>query len=462
MNATKTWNPLAELRTQLHGTLLEPQDTGFAEAVQGWSLGHQHHPSVVLIAQQSSDVVAAVQFARVQRLPIAVQATGHGFVRAADGALLINVSRLNSVQVNPISQTAMVQPGATWAQVLEVAHEFGLTGLVGDTPSVGAIGYTLGGGFGWFARKYGLGCDTLLEAQVVTIDGVLRTVNAELEPELFWGLRGGAGGLGIVTEMTIRLFPENTVTAAQIVFPLETARNAMRTYRDWVKTAPFEVTSRIAIMHGPDVEFLPPFLRGKTAVMLQAVYSGSEAGAQVALLELMRIPGSIAQIVNRIPPTRLGEFFGAPPAPTESVGRAEQLSSLTDEALDALFSFAQSQPAPLYLLEVRHMGGAVARVDDDATAFAHRKANFFVNYHAMVFAPPVREVAKMSVEQFTNTLEPFATGPIMPNFINADEGLERDHAAYPGLKTIRLAMLKSRFDPANVLRFARTPGSRPA
>jgi FAD/FMN-containing dehydrogenase len=312
--------------------LLEPQDAGFAEAVQGWSLGHQHHPAAVLVAQDANDVVAAVQFAQVYGLPIAVQSTGHGFVRAADGALLINVSQLNKVEVDPLTQTATVQAGATWTQVLSAAHAHGLTGLVGDTPSVGAVGYTLGGGLGWFGRKYGLGCDALLEAQVITMDGILRTVSAEQTPELFWGLRGGTGGLGIVTEMTVQLYPENTVTAAQIIFPLESAREAVRAYSNWTKNAPDEVSSRVMVTHGPDVEFLPPFIRGRTAIMLQAVYSGAEENAQAMLQDLLSIPGSLAKIVDRIAPTQLGQFFGAPPAPSESVGRAEQLSELTDEA----------------------------------------------------------------------------------------------------------------------------------
>jgi FAD/FMN-containing dehydrogenase len=460
--AQQTLGLFEELRAQLTGALLEPQDTGFTEVAQGWSLGHQHHPAAVLVAQDANDVVAAVQFAQVYGLPIAVQSTGHGFVRAADGALLINVSKLNKVEVDPLTQTATVQAGATWAQVLEVAHTHGLTGLVGDTPSVGAVGYTLGGGMGWFGRKYGLGCDALLEAKVITMDGVLCTVNAEQTPELFWGLRGGTGGLGIVTEMTIQLYPENTVTAANIIFPLESARDAARAYRDWIQTVPNEVSSRIMVMHGPDVEALPPFIRGRTALMLQAVYSGSEADAQTILQRLVNIPGSSVKIVECIAPKQLGQFFGAPPAPTEAVGRAEQLSELTDAMIEALVQFAESQPAPFYLLEVRHLGGAVAEVSDDATAFAHRNAGFLVNYHALVFAPFVREIAAASVAAFTKTLEPFASGKIMPNFLNGDEGVERDRAAHPGLKQMHLAMLKARFDPANLLRFARTPGSRPA
>jgi FAD/FMN-containing dehydrogenase len=168
-------HPLATFRSQLYGTLLKPHEAGFETAVQGWALGYRHRPKLVVLAKETA---LAVRFARAEGLPIAVQSTGHGFVRAAEGGLLLNVSQLVQVEVDPVMQTATVQAGATWAMVLQAAQPHGLTGLVGDTPSVGATGYTLGGGTGWFARKYGLGCDALLETQVVTPDGVLRTVNA--------------------------------------------------------------------------------------------------------------------------------------------------------------------------------------------------------------------------------------------------------------------------------------------
>ncbi|MCA9837511.1 MAG: FAD-binding oxidoreductase [Trueperaceae bacterium] len=456
----KTTDQFQELRSQVLGQVLEPHEPGFAQASQGWSLGHKHQPKAVLVAKTTADIVAAVQFAQVHGLAIAVQATGHGFVRAADDALLINLAGLTKVQVNPASQTATVQAGASWAQVLKAASPYGLTGLLGDTPSVGAVGYTLGGGMGWFGRKYGLGCDALLEAQVVTMDGQLRTVSAEHQAELFWGLKGGAGGLAIVTEMTIKLYLESAVTAAQFVFPLEYARQAMEGYREWLKRVPDELSSRLMFAHGPDVPFLPPFLRNQTALIIQAVYAGPETEAAKTLEALSFIPGSIAQIINRIRPAELGMFFGAPPAPSESVGQAEQLSEFSDEVIELALAFAKSQPAPFYMFELRQLGGAVANISHEVTAFAHRNAAFLLNYHALVFSPEVRAKSQLSVSAFSKLFAPVASGEIMPNFLNGDEGEARDHAAYPGLKSMRLAMLKARFDPENRLRYARTPGSR--
>jgi FAD binding domain len=460
LSSTKPFNPLDDLRARVTGSLLEPGETGFDTAIAGWSLGHTHHPAAVLVAHTEADALEAVRFARDHGVPLAVQATGHGFVRSADGGLLLNVSHLNAVRINPEAQTATVQPGATWGEVLEAAGAHGLTGLTGDTPSVGAVGYILGGGTGWFVRKYGLGCDSLLECRIVTPDGVLRTVNASSDPELFWGLRGGGGGFGVVTSMTLKLYPAETVLAGQVIFPLERAKEVMRAYRDGLKTVPDELTSRLVLLRGPDAEFMPPFMRGRVALAVQLCFAGSKAEAEGVIAPLLTQPGALMQIVQEIAPAELGRFFNAPPSPTESHGRAEHLDTLSDAAIDALVEFAARETPPMYLLEVRHLGGAMARVPDDATAFAHRRTAFLVNVRAVVLDPRWRASAVSSVKDFAGVLQPFASGSVSPNFVGSDEGLERDRAAYPGLKTMRLSLLKMRFDPKNLFCFARTPGSR--
>lgn len=459
----KTLNStFASLRSRVIGKVLEPTDAGFEQSVQGWSLGYRHHPAVMVLAQDAVDVLETVRFARTNNLKLAVQSTGHGFVRDAEGGVLLNVSRMNTVHIDPKAKTATIQPGATWAQVLEAAHAHGLTGLVGDTPSVGATGYVLGGGTGWFARKYGLGIDSLLEAEIVTPDGELRTVNAQRDPELFWALRGGGGGFGVVTSITVRLYPHAQVLAGQVIFPLSEAGNAIRAYREWIKTVPFDLTSRVMLMRGPDAEFMPPFVRGRVALMVQFVYAGPRQDAENLIAPMLAQPGSLAQIVQEVPPTELGRFFGAPPAPAESVGRAEHLSNLSDTAIDALVDVAALEEAPMYLLEVRHLGGAISDVPNDATAFAHRDAAFLVNFRILILEPSLHTPAAKYTRTFTQAIKPFVTGHILPNFLSGDEGLERDRAAYPGLKNMRLSMLKARFDHDNLMAYARTPGSRSA
>jgi FAD binding domain len=448
------------LQARIFGQVLEPSDPEFDKTVQGWSLGHRHHPALMVIAKDTVDVIETVRFAKSNGLKLAVQATGHGFVRDAKDGLLVNVSGLNAVSIDPVAQTATFQPGATWAQVLEAAHEHGLVGLVGDTPSVGATGFVLGGGTGWFSRLYGMGVDSLLGVEIVTSDGELRRVNAELEPELFWALRGGAGGFGVVTSMTLQLYPHKTVTTGQVIFPISHAKAAIQAYREWIKTVPNEISSRIMLLRGPDAPFMPPFVRGRVGLMLQFVYAGSRLEAQSAIAPLLNTPNSLVQLVDEVSPTQLGVVFGAPPAPSDSVGRGDLMNELSDAAIDALLESVSLEASAFYFLEVRHLGGAIAKVSDDSTAFAHRHAKFLTNFRVLLSNPSEQDAAQKYTQIVTQKLQAFTTGSILPNFVVGDEGTARDQAAYPGLKNMRLSMLKARFDRDNTFAYARTPGSR--
>jgi FAD/FMN-containing dehydrogenase len=451
---------LQALRDRVIGAVLEPMDAGYLEAVTGWALKDRHRPIAVVVAQTRDDVTATVNFARANGLTFSVQSTGHGSVRANRGGLLLNISSLTGIQIDPEAKTATVEAGVTWAQLLEAARPHGLTGLVGDTPSVGVIGFTLGGGMGWFGRQYGLACDSLLEVELVTADGELRVVNAKSDHELFWALRGGAGGFGVVTRMTLRLYPVAQTFSAQLIFPMQHARGAWIAYRDLLKNAPDAMTSRVMVMRGPDIEAMPPFLRNRTALMLQLCYTGDHEEGRRVLEPLLGLPGSIAEIVQPVAPADLGAFFGAPPAPVKAPGRAEQLPRVTDETIDALLALASTEPAPPFLLEVRHLGGAVGDVPVNATAFAHRKAAFLANFHALPPVPVLEEPAQAMTEAFTNITARFASGEVMPNFLNGDEGALRDSAAYPGIHGILLHQAKRKYDPTNLLSLARTPGSR--
>jgi hypothetical protein len=214
------------------------------------------------------------------------------------------------------------------------------------------------------------------------------------------------------------------------------------------------------IMRGPDIEAMPPFLRDRTALMLQLCYTGDHDEGRSVLEPLLGLPGAIAEIVQPVAPADLGVFFGAPPAPVKAPGRAEQLPRVTDETIDALLTVASAEPAPPFLLEVRHLGGAVSDVPSNATAFAHRKAAFLANFHALAPMPFLEEPAEVMTNAFTNVVSRFASGEIMPNFLNGDEGALRDGVAYPGIHGILLHQAKRKYDPTNLLSLARTPGSR--
>jgi hypothetical protein len=453
-------NRFSVLREQIIGQVFEPSEAGFAKAVHGWELGYQHHPAVVVVASDTVDILETVQFAKANGFRIAVQSTGHGFVRDAKDQILLNVSRLKAVQINPVTKTATIQPGATWGNVLAAAHKHGLVGLVGDTPSVGAVGFVLGGGTSWFSRQYGMAIDSLLEAEIVTANGDLEVVNAQSNPDLFWAIRGGAGGFGVITRMTLQLYSHSKVAVGQFIFPFDQAKHVIEAYRDWIQTVPDQITSRLMLMRGPNAEVMPPFMRGKIAAMIQFVYAGTQLEAEPWVQSLKHIPNALLQMVDEISPTELGHFFGAPPAPTNAVGRADLFDHLSDKLIDTLLDQFALEQTSFYFCELRQLGGAISRIPDETTAFAHRQAQFLMNFRVLVSSPEEESLAQAYTKVLTQNLQPFMSGRVLPNFVVGDEGIARDLAAYPGMKATRVAMMKSRFDRHNLFAFARTPGSR--
>ena len=275
------------LRNQVQGAVITPDDPRYDELRLAWNRSVVQYPAVIVQAECAADVAEAVRFAQQAGLGVAVQATGHGNVRPANGALLILTAGLNGVQVDDVARTAWVEAGVKWGAVLEKAQAVGLAPLLGSSPDVGAIGYTLGGGMGWLARKYGLSADHVLRFEVVTADGQLRYASASENSDLFWGLRGGGGSLGIVTGMEIELFPVTTVYGGNLFYPFEMAREVFVHYREWVATAPEELTSSIVIMNFPPIPAIPEPLRGQTFVMVRGCYSGPVAEGE-RLLEHWR------------------------------------------------------------------------------------------------------------------------------------------------------------------------------
>jgi hypothetical protein len=244
------------------------------------------------------------------------------------------------------------------------------------------------------------------------------------------------------------------------VLPVERAAEALRAYRDWLAAAPDELTSRAMFMRGPDIEAMPPFFRGRTGLALQFCYAGPGEAGRALLAPMLALPGALAAPVVELAPADVFDFFGAPPAPTASRGRAEHLGVLADAAIDALVAHASIEPAPPFMMEVRHLGGAARRVAEREAAYAHRGAEFLVNLHTMAPTAALAASTAPLVAAFAEAVRPHALGTVAPNFLNGDEGAERDRTAYPGERAERLAAIKRRLDPEDLLRFARTPGSR--
>src|ERR687885_2387310 len=274
---------LDAFRAGLRGAAYAPGEEGYDEARRAWNLNAHQHPALVVMAAGPADVISAVRLARDEGLGVGVMATGHGVAYPCDGGVLINTSRMKGVRVDPEARIARVEPGALWADVIAEAQLFGLAGLVGSSSGVGVVGYTMGGGFAWLGRKYGLNADSVREADVVTADGELIRTSAYEHPDLFWGLKGGGGNFGIVTSMEFALYPLTTIYGGNLFYPLERTPEVLDLYVRWVETLPDEMTTAIAFMNFPPMPELPEPLRGESFVSVRGCYCGDpvEGGEQL-------------------------------------------------------------------------------------------------------------------------------------------------------------------------------------
>ncbi len=442
------------LRALVHGPVYGAGDDGLAAEVATWNVAVQHTPAIAVGATCAADVAAAVSWAVGHGLGVAVQATGHGPVRDAAGSLLITTRRMRGLSVDPGRRTARVEAGVTWKRVLEAAAEFGLTGLCGSSSGVGVVGYTLGGGLGPLGRRYGFAADHVRAVEIVTADGRLRSLSAESEPELFWAVRGGKGNLGVVTALEIELVPVSGVHAGSIFFAAEDMAEVLHAFRRWVPTLPEEVGTSVAIMRLPDLEFLPPPLRGRTALHLRYAYCGEEPGEGERLLAPMQDAGEvIAGFSGAIGTDEMDSIHMDPVDPMPGWEKGQLLTGLTAEGVEALLAVAGPQAQiPLTMVELRLMGGALARQAAVPNAVAGRDGAFSM----LVLGPAVPELAEVVPavgRGVLDALAPWKAPGAMINFLGDVSGPEEVAAAYPPGVAARLAEVKAAVDPDRVFSF---------
>jgi FAD/FMN-containing dehydrogenase len=351
------------LRSALAGQAYLPGDPGYDEACRAWVLSVHEQPAVVVLPQSPEDVAAAVRFARGQGLRIAPQGTGHGStpLESLTGAMLIRTLSLRNVDIDPETRTARAQAGAQWADVAGPAAEHGLAGLAGSSPGVGVTGYTLGGGLGWLARRHGLAANSVTAADLVTPDGRLVRTDRDHEPDLLWAIRGGGGSVGVITALEFTLYPVRELYAGDLFFSLERSSEVLHAWRQWTTAVPDEVTSFGHIVRLPDLPAVPDDLRGRSFVLVEAAYLG-DAAAGADLLAPLRALGPERDTFAMTRPPDLGRLNLDPADPTPGQGDGALLAELPAEAIDALV--AQVGPAsdtPLVSIELRHLGGALAR-----------------------------------------------------------------------------------------------------
>jgi len=412
-----------DLRRAVAGAVHRPGETAYDEQRRTLDPAFDARPAVVVEAAGAADVRAAVVAAGERDLPFAVQATGHGTRVPADGGILVKTGAMKTVMVDPDRRVAHVGPGARWGDVLAAAAPCGLAPLSGSAPDVGVAGYTLGGGVGWLARLHGFAADSLVRAEVVTAEGRLATASPDHHPDLFWALRGGGGGFGVVTAMELRLYPVAQVHGGTAYFGVERAGETLTRYREWIAGAPDALSTAVLLTRIPDAPEIPTALRGRRAVAIRAMHAGPAVAAERLLAPLREAAGPA--LFDGMRTTRFADAAMGGTAPRH----LDLLEALPDAAIETLV--AASEHATV---EVRHWGGAMARPAADAGPAGHRAA-------------PLSVTVDAAVPGVAAALAAHATGGSFLNFL-ADPA--RVETAFTPANLRRLRAVKRAYDPENL------------
>ncbi len=450
------------LRANLRGPACLDGEPGYDEARTIWNAMIDRRPGVVVRCAGASDVIEAVRFANAHGMPIAVRGGGHNIAGSAvgDGGVMIDLSPMTSVRVDPKAMRAWVGPGATLADVDRETQAFGLAVPTGINSTTGIAGLTLGGGFGWLTRPFGMTADNLVSADVVTAEGVLVQASETENPELFWALRGGGGNFGVVTSFEFRLNrvgPE--VYSGLIVHPFERAGELLRGYRDVAAKAPDELTVWSVMRKAPPLPFLPEEWHGREVVVFAACYAGSNEAGEKAVAPLRALGEPIADVVGPHPFVGWQQAFDPLLTPgARNYWKTHDFTELSDGAIDTITGAVSRLPGPECEVFIAHVGGAMARVAPEATAYPNRAAHFVMNVHTRW-----REAAQDGecvgwARKLFSDVAPFASGSAYVNFMPDDEG-DRIEKVY-GANYRRLAEAKRTWDPKN--RFRLNQNIRPA
>jgi FAD/FMN-containing dehydrogenase len=444
-----------QFRGDFRGTLLTPTDQGYEDARRIWNGAIDRQPALIARCAGVADVLAAVRFAHGHNLCTAVRGGGHGVggLALCDGGLVVDLSPMKGIRVDPAHRRVRAQAGVLWGELDHETQAFGLATTGGIVSHTGIAGLTLGGGIGWLMRKHGLTVDNLLSADVVSADGELLTASEEQNADLFWGLQGGGGNFGIVTSFEYRLHEVGRrVLAGPIYFPLELAPRLLRFYRDWIESVPDELTTVVNLRRAPAVPFLPPEVHGRPVVAVVVCFAGDLRQAEEVLRPLRSFGSPIADLIAPKPYAAHQSMFD----PTVPHGwhyywKSHQVSKLSDEIIDRLVTHTEAITSPRSYTIIFQLGGAVARVAEDSTAYARRNAGHAININgAWIVADPAGEEHISWTRALFAALEPYAMG-VYVNFLGA-EGDARVRAAYGESKYERLAALKVKYDPTNFFR----------
>ncbi len=440
------------LRQSLRGKVVAPTDAGYDQARTIWNAMIDRRPAVIVQCAGAADVVCAVRFAREHGLPIAVRGGGHNIAGSAicNDGLVIDFSAMRSVQIDTRTRRAYVEPGATLGDFDHEAQACALATPLGINSTTGVAGLTLGGGFGWLTRRYGMTVDNLVSADVVRADGERVHASKDENPDLFWALRGGGGNFGVVTLFEFQLHPVGPqVLTGLFVYPAAEAKAVLMQYRTFVETMPEDLSVWLVLRKAPPLPFLPTDVHGTDVLVLPAFYGGDPATGQALLAPLRGFGKLHGEFLGMQPYTSWQKAFDALLGPgARNYWKSHNFTDLPDGAIDKMIEYAGKLPSPLSDIFVGLVGGHAARVAPDATAYHHREARFVMNVHARWERPDEDQACIAWAREFFRATEPFATGGVYVNFLTDDE-VGRISAAY-GANYERLAQIKHAYDPDNV------------
>ena len=438
-----------KFKASLRGTLLQPADPDYDQARKVWNGMIDRRPALIARCAGVADVVQCVNFARANNLLVAVRGGGHniGGNAVCDGGLTIDLSPMKSVRVDPARRIARAEPGLTWREFDGETQACGLATTGGQISATGIAGLTLGGGWGYLARRYGLSCDNLQSVDVVTADGRLLTASAAENADLFFGVRGGGGNFGVVTSFEYRLHPVSTVLSGIVAYPFQKAKEVLKLFRELTSAAPDELASGVVLISLPD---------GTPVAGIVPCYTGPLAEGERLLKPLRTFGPPLIDQIGPVPYTVAQQLIdGFYPSGLQNYWKSSFLKKVSDEAIDTMVDFCSRRPSPMCHGLIEHqLGGAVSRADRDATAFAHRDVEYSFMALGVCATPAEIEQCAQWTREFWSAMQPASTGAVYVNYLGreVDEGPDRIKAAYGPEKYARLVALKNRYDPSNLFR----------
>lgn len=443
---------IQEFKASLRGELIRPGDEVYDTARKIWNGMIDKHPALIARCTGIADVISAVNFARTNEILVAVRGGGHGVAGNAvcDGGIVIDLSRMKGMHIDPTTRTARAQAGLVWGDFNHETQAFGLATTGGFISTTGIAGLTLGGGVGWLMRKYGLTCDNLLSVDVVTADGQFLTASKTENADLFWGLRGGGGNFGIATSFEYQLHPVGPmILAGMVIHPATKAKEVLKFYREYVATVPDELGSMVFLRTAPKAPFLPEHVHGTPVVAIGVCYAGPIEEGEQAVKPLREFGPPLADIIGLKPYKAFHTMFDIDVPPGLLVyWKSGYLGSLNDDAIDTIIAHAWNTRSPRSMTILGHLGGALSRVGVDETSFGDRYGKYAIMINSMWTDPQESDEHIRWAREFFASTEPFSTGGVYVNFLG-NEGEKRIKAAYGPANYERLVMLKNKYDPTN-------------